>query len=189
MDELEVLRSLRLKGRAGTADIAEASGVDEASAEDMLARVAGQGLASHRTGKRGGWMLTADGRSEVTARLVAERDTVDSGPAAAAYDGEFLALNQEFKQLCTRLQIAPSDDITAELAGIHHRADALLRRLADAVPRYERYRSRLNAAYTRFCQGDGSALLQPLSASYHDIWLELHEDLLLLLNRVRHEDD
>ncbi|WP_020667201.1 hypothetical protein [Amycolatopsis nigrescens] len=194
MTRTEVLRSLRLKGRAGTADIAEAAGVAEADAQEILEQSAEKGMANHRTGRRGGWMLTQQGRDEVATLLAEERSTLDTSGAASHYDGEFLKLNKEFKELCTRWQLAGGDaaaaaDVQADFAAIHDRNSELLTALTESIPRFDRYRPRFDAAFTRFRDGETAALVQPLSGSYHDVWIELHEDLLLLLDRAREEDD
>ncbi|MGH3548706.1 MAG: hypothetical protein ACRDQU_11475 [Pseudonocardiaceae bacterium] len=190
----EVLRSLRLKGRAGTADIAAASGIDESATQEILDRGTENGLVNHRSGRRGGWMLTAQGNEEVIRLLAEERAGLAITDAATAYDGPFLKLNAEFKELCTRWQLAGGDataavEVTGEFARIHDRNRELLGQFASSIPRFDRYCARFEAAYQRFLDGETSALVQPLSGSYHDVWIELHEDLLLLLDRARIEDD
>ncbi|HEX3784118.1 MAG TPA: hypothetical protein VHX38_31055 [Pseudonocardiaceae bacterium] len=188
-----VLRCLRIKGRANTADLATDGGVDEPRAQLILDKAAEDGLATHRSGRRGGWMLTKDGKAEI-ARIFAEQTAdLDTSLAATVYDGDFLVLNKEFKQLCTRWQLGadPADveQIRPELTEIHQRNRELVERLSGSLSWFARYRARFDAAYDRIMAGDTSALVTPLSGSYHDVWIELHEDLLLLLDRVRDEDD
>ena len=45
------------------------------------------------------------------------------------------------------------------------------------------------ARSARFRDGDDDALAKPLSGSYHDVWMELHEDLLATLGRERTDAD
>lgn len=47
----------------------------------------------------------------------------------------------------------------------------------------------LGQAVERLRQGDPDALAKPLSHSYHDVWMELHEDLLNSLGRETSEAD
>ncbi len=44
-------------------------------------------------------------------------------------------------------------------------------------------------ALDAFRGGDDDALAKPLSGSYHDVWMELHEDLLATLGRERTDAD
>jgi hypothetical protein len=53
------------------------------------------------------------------------------------------------------------------------------------VPRFGDYRSRLRAARTRVEDGDAAWLTSPRIDSYHTVWMQLHEDLLLALGRDR----
>jgi hypothetical protein len=189
-----VLHCLRVKGRAATAGIAEGSGVGERTVQEILEQAADDGLASYRGGRRGGWVLTPQGRDEVATLLAAEREGFDTAQAAALYDGEFLTLNKEFKHLCTRWQLAgangvATEEVRSELTAIHRRNRELCARLAESSSWFGRYQGRFDAAYHRVQDGDATALVTPLSGSYHDVWIELHEDLYLLLDRVRDEDD
>ena len=58
-----------------------------------------------------------------------------------------------------------------------------------ALPRFASYALRLTRALERFKGGDGAALARPLSGSYHDVWMELHQDLLLSLAKERGDSD
>jgi hypothetical protein len=62
---------------------------------------------------------------------------------------------------------------------------AFLARLILVAGRFEWYRKRLDAALERLRGGQTMAFLSPLSDSYHDIWMELHQDLRLLLGPPR----
>ncbi|SDY99904.1 hypothetical protein SAMN05421504_108193 [Amycolatopsis xylanica] len=184
-----VLHSLRLKGRATPPGLASATGLDEETVQSLLEKNAGLGLVLQRTGRISGWMLTPEGRSQAEAALLAEKSTVDASAAAERYDTEFLVLNDRFKQLCTDWQLGALDGFRATLDAVHHSNLELLTALASSIPRLATYGPRFTAAYDRVLAGDKDALLRPMAESYHDIWLELHEDLLLLLDRERLETD
>jgi hypothetical protein len=186
-----VLHSLRLKGRAGQSGIALATGLDEAAVLALLEKNAALGLVQLRTGRISGWMLTAAGREHASTALAAEKSTVDASVVCDHYDTEFLALNDRFKQLCTDWQLGHGDldGIRDSLDAVHHSNLELLVVLAESIPRLAVYHSRFTAAHERILAGDKDAFLHPMAESYHDIWLELHEDLLLLLDRERHETD
>lgn len=183
-----VLRSLRVKGRAGTADLALSNGLDEPATEESLVHAAEQGWVRHRSGRLGGWSLTPEGRAVVTTTIAAQRASLDTGEAAARYDGRFLPLNAEFKRLCTHCQLDGADP-RDDLPGIHERVTALCTDFDRLLPGFGHYRGRFDRAYQRICDGDPSALTAPLSGSYHDVWIELHEHLLLMFDRARENDD
>ena len=76
--------------------------------------------------------------------------------------------------------------VISRLAGIHQRLLAcVLEPLEKALPRFAAYRVRLAAALDRVRGGDTTAFARPMADSYHDIWMELHQDLLLSAGRER----
>jgi hypothetical protein len=79
--------------------------------------------------------------------------------------------------------------IAERLRSLHVEIVPVLDDLAAASPRFEPYAPRLTRAVERFDAGDHAALARPLSESYHDVWMELHQDLLLSLGRERGASD
>jgi hypothetical protein len=71
------------------------------------------------------------------------------------------------------------------LTGLDQRAGALLDRLVPSLPRVAGYRARLGQAVEAIRQGDRDKFTKPLCDSYHDIWMELHQDLILTLGVQR----
>jgi Lon protease-like protein len=133
--------------------------------------------------------LTPTGR----ARLVLlTRDSVASeqlAALAAAYDA-FLGPNQELKSLITAWQA--NQDAAAALAAlepVHTDVTQVIAAAATAQPRFHRYQPRLGQALESFRGGDAGALARPLSESYHDVWMELHEDLLTTMGQARSDAD
>ncbi|MFG2830738.1 hypothetical protein ACGFWI_25240 [Streptomyces sp. NPDC048434] len=192
-----VLHCLRIKGRARTAGVATALGAEEAAVQRALEQAATDGLATQRSGRLAGWLLTPEGRKQWSEHSAAEQAEIDMAGPTELYDAQFLALNSAFKKLCARWQLERTSSTSAAVDGsittgfeeIHRTADALLGRFAALLPRFALYQPRLEAAIGRFRSGESAALLQPFTDSYHDVWLELHEDLLLLLGKEREEDD
>jgi hypothetical protein len=125
-------------------------------------------------------------------------------PAARLYQ-EFRTLNAEFKVLCTCWQLRDpaaiplvlndhSDAgydaaVIAGLGRLHARADDLLRHGSAALAGLAGYRGRLGRALAGLVAGDTSKFTAPAAGSYHDIWMELHEYLLLKLGLPREEED
>ena len=197
----EVLHQLRVKGVAGVEAVAEATGADVGAVGGLLADLEAEGLVEQRGGRMPGWVLTAAGRDEA-ARLLAEEQAAPGLTAGieACYE-RFLALNEPFKEVCTAWQVRDldamvlndhSDDaydarVVGRLGVIHGRALALTGDLTTRSGRFAGYGPRLSAAYRRVAAGDHRWFTTPLIGSYHDVWMELHENLLVTLGIERRE--
>lgn len=198
-DRLLVLHTLRLGGFASAEKVAARTGL--ADVEAMLAELAADGLAVERTGRISGWSPTPAGRAALAGLLADELAARDARAAVQAADTTFAALNDPFKALCTRWQLRPDGTpndhsdaaydaaAVADLAPLHEAVRALTARLAATLPRFGRYPAAFAAAYARLREGDRRAFAAPLSDSFHDIWMELHQDLMSTLSRERGAGD
>jgi hypothetical protein len=184
---LEVLNTLTIKGLAQADELAEATGYADSEVIDLLTGWAESGLVRLRSGRMSGWAVTPEGRAE-RDRLLAE--CVVGDQVAEGYQ-RFLPLNIRFKALCTRWQDRTNDtDIQFArdgVAEIHGEVVPLIEKLG--MPRFMPYQRRLSGALARFEKGEVRALTFPRSNSYHDIWMELHADLLATLGRDRSSAD
>jgi hypothetical protein len=202
--DLLVLHALRLKGFAEPPAVAEATAVAEADVADRLAAFQERALVKRRDGRVSGFLLLPAGKDHHAALL-------DDDLAAAGCDAEievayaaFLAHNETFKQLCTDWQlrsvggVAVANDhadaaydaaIAERLAALQPEVAIVVDGLASAMARFGPYTARLDDAARRFVGGDPSALARPLARSYHDVWMELHEDFLVTLRRPRDATD
>ncbi|MBD0860357.1 MarR family transcriptional regulator [Gordonia sp. zg691] len=190
-EEFDALHGLRIKGMTQPEEIAVATGLDAGLVERVLDDAVEKGNARKRTGGRvQGYMLTAPGR-ERHAELRAAHGPTDLDGLAAAYDA-FLAPNREFKALTTKWQTEADGDVSVVLPGLlalDENVGKVLALASRSVPRMGLYGSRFHAALDKFRSGETSALARPMSGSYHDVWMELHEDLLLTLGRERTDAD
>jgi hypothetical protein len=75
--------------------------------------------------------------------------------------------------------------VIRELGSLHERTLSLTRDLAGELGRFARYEREFDAAWRRLSGGDRRAFAAPMSASYHDLWMELHQDLMCTLGRAR----
>jgi len=199
--DLLVLHALRLKGFASADTVTAVSGLPPGVVDENLAALADDELVTHREGRVTGWALTAAGR-EHHRRLV-QTEVDDTGMRAevdAAYR-RFLALNGELLALCTAWQVrerpgadpVPNDHhdrahdgrVIARLDGVHDNVRPICGDLAAALARFGHYEPRLSGAHERVHRGELEWLTRPLIDSYHTVWFELHEDLLLTLGRQR----
>jgi hypothetical protein len=202
--DLLVMHTIRLKGFAEPPAIVEATGVAEPDTIAIVEDLGAGGMATRREGRVTGWVLTPDGKVEHRRRLAEDRQAAKAdAELEVAYSG-FLEANGALKGLCTDWQLRVVDGeqvindhsdsgydaaITERLDLLHRDVVPVLDDLAGAVARFGRYPARLSSALDRFQAGDPGALARPLSGSYHDVWMELHEDLLLSLGRERSDAD
>jgi hypothetical protein len=194
-----VLHGVRLKGFSEPAAIAAAVGLDEVTVSEHLAKLQIDELVLRRDGRLSGWTLTQAGRVE--QQRLATADLAASGALEAiraAYE-RFLAMNADFKVLCTDWQVRDGEiydhadaaynaGIVARLRAMHEGLVELLRDLTGRVDRYAPYEPRFTAAVERFEAGELDLLTKPLIDSYHTIWFELHEDLLTGLGIDRSQE-
>ena len=194
-----MLHSLRCIGAAELARVADAAGLSEIDAESELIDLGAAGLARYRGGAFAAWGLTDAGRA-VDAERVAEevRATGARATIAAAYD-VFLVLNPGLLELCTAWQTrsaggrmvmndhtdaAYDAQVLDRLVDLDRRVNVPLAALSSALLRFGRYRIRLTDALARAEAGALHAVADSTS-SYHAIWFQLHEDLLVTLGIPR----
>jgi hypothetical protein len=194
-----VLHALRIRGVADQDGLARSTGLATAAVAAIADHLTESGLAVRRTGRFAGWALTGPGRQCYESRLADERARVGADTALGqAYDG-FVALNEQFKSVCTAWQVRDLDaqlmndhedpaydaSVVGRLGAVHHAVLPVIGQLAGALPRFGGYRDRLDDSYRRVTAGQRDAFTRPLSESYHDVWMELHQDLLLTMNISR----
>jgi hypothetical protein len=194
----EVLHALRIKGMAQPSPLAASVGLDGSDLDAALGRLRASGSASYLEA-RGLWRLTPEGRMR-HARMLDEQVPAETQDELRPGYQRFLSLNGQLKELCARWQLrdAESNDHSdadydqgriAELAMLHPRAAAVIADLAAVQDRFERYGRRLSSALARVHDGDLKAFTGVLCESYHDIWMELHRDLLLSLRIDREAEE
>lgn len=199
------LHVLRIKGVAQAEVLAAATGIGVGPISGYLADLAASGLAEDRDGVLAGWRPTALGVQRNSAWLSEELEAAGTRPALEETYRSFLALNPELLRACTAWQlvdagagsVAPNDHrdvsydagVVARLAGIHHRVQPVIQGLTGHLPRFEPYGHRLQRALDRVLAGDHDWFTRPLLDSYHQVWFELHQDLLLTLGLERTTDE
>jgi len=143
-----------------------------------------------------GVRLTPAGRERHTAWARVEPGSELEQSVDRAYT-RFLALNQELIRACNDWQVRPGGvpndhrDPTYDWAvvdrvdAIDDRVGPIISTLSRLVARFADYRPRLRAARRRVDGGQQEWLTSPRIDSYHTVWMQLHEDLLLALGRDR----
>ena len=187
--EDHVIHVLRVRGFAAPADVAESLGADGASVGARLGALVERGLARH-IAARDLYQLTPAGTEE-HARVLSGMIGGARESMTAPYH-RFLGINTRFKELCTDWQVrdgAPNDhtDPSHDAACIERLGQVLadagpvLDELAAAMPRLGGFRHRLRAALDQVRAGDSRKFTGVMCGSFHDVWMELHEDLVQLL--------
>jgi len=203
---LDVAQQLRVKGLASVEALAEATGGTVDGIAELLAGLEAEGLVEHRGGRVAGWTLTSAGREEGSRLLAEEQARPGLRAGIDACYRRFLALNEPFKAICTAWQVRDLDAMSPtgmtindhsdadydaavidRLGAVHDGAMATTADLTGLSDRFGRYGPRLSAAYLRVRDGDHRWLTTPLIGSYHDVWMELREDLLVTLGIERRE--
>jgi hypothetical protein len=202
---VSALHALRVCGLASTARLAEHMRARPDEVEAVLRRCESEGLVRYREGRVSGWQLTDAGRERHTAQLDSAR--IEPGwqePVTRGYV-QFLDRNRELKNICTAWQMRTLSDgstvindhsdanydraIIERLTGHDQQCEPMFDHLSLGLSRFRDYQDRLDATLDRLAAGDAAAFATPMSASYHCVWMELHQDLLLTLGRERDEAD
>jgi hypothetical protein len=143
--------------------------------------------------------ITNAGRElhERWARVPAGSDV--EATLARGYE-RFLPLNVEFLRLCHSWQVRPGDvpnqhddvqydwSVIDRLRRLDERTAPVLRGMARALPRFDEYPQRLGRAFQRVDEGDTEWFTSPRLDSYHTVWMQVHEDLLLALGLERQDE-
>ncbi len=197
---LLVLHGLRLQHVGNAAGVAEAIGVAEAEVKLMLDQLVSDDLAKYRTGRISGFMLTPAGRAEHLAQIAAEVDATGVRTGVQALYARFLGLNTELLTVCTQWQLreingqsVPNDhtdgaydaSVIGRLVDLDGLAQPIATDLAALLARFATYGPRLSFALAGVQDGETDLFTRPMVPSYHTVWFEWHEDLLVTLGIER----
>ena len=183
------LHALRIKGFATVDTLADMVGLDAADVQGHLDEFEGAGQAQFREA-RSLWQLTPDGRAAHVDQLAADLDGVDAPAALGSAYQRFLVSNAEFKELCSAWQVRdgePNDhsdstydaDVLGRLGALHDGVTPIVDEMGGVLDRLAPYSNRLQASLGRLRSGETNMFTGVMCGSYHDVWMELHEDLIL----------
>ena len=194
-----VLHAFAIKKFASIEEAAELAGLDEARIRALVAEAVAGGRLHDVDGK---YMLTPT--AQITLRGVYARVYATlRGDAEFRADYEaFERINDDLKQLMTDWQTLTiagetvandhsdphyDERIISRLGRLHERAERLLERLAQNLPRIGYYSRQLLSALEKAEDGDTRWVSDATLDSYHTVWFELHEDLLCVTGLARRE--
>lgn len=180
--------ALRIKGFARSEMLADMVALEETKVRAALTALAERGMAAFREAREL-WQLTPDGRLAHAAALARDVAALDLEGLKRHYH-DFLGINETFKSLCGDWQLRdgqPNDHsdegydnaVIDRLRRLHDAADPVVTSMAAIVPRLQPYARRLEGAVAQVAGGARNMFTGVMCGSFHDIWMELHEDLIL----------
>jgi len=147
-----------------------------------------------------GYRITELGGERVAELYASEREQAEA-VIPDVYEA-FLPINDVIKQIVTDWQMRVidgqmvlndhrdprhDDRVIARLHDTDAKVARPLASLTSVLPRFDLYSQRLRRAIARIREGDHTMVAAPIKDSYHTVWFELHEDLILLSGRERTE--
>jgi pyruvate,orthophosphate dikinase len=191
-----LLQVLCVKGRATHGALGAAVEADPTAA---IAELEAAGLVEST---KLGYRATDLGRSRADELYAYERERA-CGVIDDVYES-FVPINDDVKQIVTDWQMRQvggeltvndhsdsrhDERVIARLRRTDGKVSTALAPLSDALNRFDLYPRRLRRALTLIDEGDHSMLAAPLKDSYHTVWFELHEELIILSGRSRSAAD
>ena len=186
---VRVHHALRIKGFATIPHLTGLAGVGEPDLIDHLGEMQSEGLSQFREA-RALWQLTPAGREAHPVLLEADAGRPGFREGLGERYPSFMTLNEEFKVLCGDWQLrdgAPNDHadtsydkkVLARLAQLDTHAQKVAGAFGEVAARFAGYAPRLAQCRLAVEAGEHKMFTGVMCGSYHDVWMELHEDLIL----------
>lgn len=187
--EFRTFHALRIKGFATVDTLVDMTRHPADHVDAHLQDFAASSHAQFRE-NRGLWQLTPDGRAAHLDHLAEDLAALDVSSAFADQYPTFVEINVRFKELCGDWQLKngePNDhsdagydaEVIARLEEMHGEAQPVVSSMGDVLERLHPYSPRLGAALERVKGGEINMFTGVMCGSFHDVWMELHEDLIL----------
>lgn len=181
---IDVLQHLAMHGLAETDELAALT--DDDDVEATLESLEADGWLE----EDGFWYLSPSGE-EYLDELCRDRFTGSQIESIESIFDDFERLDSRFKDLSEKWQTSSDDEgdvIVEDLASLHDDLIDLFSGLdEEAKSVYERYLDDLDSALARLENGESDYFTGTDVRSYHNVWFELHDDLLRTLGRERDE--
>jgi len=181
--------AVRIKGFAKAETIAELADLPLAVVNEHLDGLQQREWAMFREARQL-WQLTPVGREEHRVALVRDIGGGKLSELLAPSYAAFLAVNEQFKELCGDWQLKeaqPNDhsdaaydrSVVARLVALDREVAPVVQQMGDVLNRLVPYGPRLARTCQRVVEGETNMFTGVMCGSYHDVWMELHEDLIL----------
>lgn len=187
--QFRTFHALRIKGFATVDTLVEMTTQSSDAIDSHLATFSDAGHVQFRE-KRGLWQLTPDGRTAHAEQLAADLEGLDAPSALSEFYPPFVEINVGFKQLCGDWQLKdgePNDHsdadydagVIARLEQMNTAAQPIVSSMGDVIDRLNTYPGRLETVLAKVQAGETNMFTGVMCGSFHDVWMELHEDLIL----------
>jgi hypothetical protein len=181
--------ALRIKGFARVETIAEVADLPRSIVEEHLQDLHAREWVLFREARQL-WQLTPTGREEHRTALVADVGHLHIADLLHDSYERFLRVNEQFKELCGDWQLrdgAPNDHADAgydrqvieRLVALDSAATPIVDEMGNILQRLAPYSIRLASTCRKVVSGETNMFTGVMCGSYHDVWMELHEDLIL----------
>lgn len=180
--------ALRIKGFAKADMVADIADISVAEAESHLKSLLERELALFREA-RSLWQITPAGKEAHRVALATDTPSDVTKALHEPYE-KFLVINTAFKELCGDWQLRdgqPNDHSDAKydnavidrLVAMKNDSVPIVAAMGDILGRIAPYVPRLETTSQRVVAGEHNMFTGVMCGSYHDVWMELHEDLIL----------
>jgi hypothetical protein len=199
-----VLHALRLKGFADVDVIAAHTGLYPSEVRSFLDHLRVSEDVTHRDGRVSGWALTGSGRRRHGDLVTAELESAGLHEAIDLAYRKFLQVNKVLLAVCTDWQMREMEgrqvlndhedpaydrEVIERLRHVDDGIQPVCAELSELLLRFAPYGPRLRDAMKKVESGDFDWFTKPLIDSYHSVWFELHEDLLVTLGIERSREE
>jgi hypothetical protein len=189
-----VHHALKIKGFVKVEGLSELTGFEPHHVQEHLDALTTDGHAMFREA-RGLWQLTPDGRAAHEAVLEADASRPGFRDGLQKHYPTFLELNEELKQLCNDWQLKDGETndhsdaaydkaILERLSHLNDRSQPVVGGFGVVADRFAGYVHTVKAVHA----GETKMFTGVMCGSFHDVWMELHEDLLLTQKIDRAEE-
>lgn len=181
--------ALRIKGFAKADTIAEVADLPQPLVDEHLTELERRGWAVFREARQL-WQLTASGCDEHLVSLGQDVGGAALRSELADRYRQFLAINESLRSLCAEWQLrdgvandhtdgAYDAAVVQRLVQLDEAAAPVVTAMGDVLARLAPYGPRLARTCQRVVEGERNMFTGVMCGSYHDVWMELHEDLIL----------
>ena len=197
---LLILHALRIRGFVQLSEIVISTRLKVEEVESHLDSFKENNLVNYREGRIEGWMLTQEGRGRSQQLVTSELESSGFREEINSNYQDFLSSNQKFLSLCTDWQLRTvngeqeindhsdttyDEEVITRLVDINNEIQPVCKSLADSLNRFEGYSRRFSEALHKVQNNEPEWFTKPMIDSYHTIWFELHENLLVTLGIER----
>jgi len=197
---LLILHTLRIRGFVELSEIVISTRLKVEEVESHLDSFKENNLVNYREGRIEGWMLTQEGRGRSQQLVTSELESSGFREEINSNYQDFLSSNQKFLSLCTDWQLRTvngeqeindhsdttyDEEVITRLVDINNEIQPVCKSLADSLNRFEGYSRRFSEALHKVQNNEPEWFTKPMIDSYHTIWFELHENLLVTLGIER----